>query len=146
LQTGILQVSAPSGFTQSDFDVFTSATADVLSPLPTGSNNSLVKIAFASVTYNTGSPAVDWHVEENGASPITAASVASLTNLGTGGTTDSVIVVVVTYTYTSPILGFVLTAPTYTISASSYNRPRYVTCVPTSQNAVNSQTNLNQCP
>jgi Flp pilus assembly protein TadG len=135
LQTGVLQ--------STDFTNFTSATANVLTPLPTGSNNSLVKIAFASVTYSTGTPVIDWHIEENGATAITTANVPnseSLANLGnaTAGSQDSVIVVQVQYTYTSPI-SYVLNA-SYTLSESAFNRPRYVTCVPTYKN-----TN-SQCP
>ena len=135
LQTGVLQ--------STDFTNFTSATANVLAPLPTGSGNSLVKIAFASVTYSTGTPVIDWHIEENGATAITTANVPnneSLTNLGnaSAGSLDSVIVVQVQYTYTSPI-SYVLNA-SYTLSESAFNRPRYVTCVPSYKN-----TN-SQCP
>ena len=135
LQTGVLQ--------STDFTNFTSATANVLAPLPTGSGNSLVKIAFASVTYSTGTPVIDWHIEENGATAITTANVPnneSLTNLGnaSAGSLDSVIVVQVQYTYTSPI-SYVLNA-SYTLSKSAFNRPRYVTCVPSYKN-----TN-SQCP
>ncbi len=140
-QTGVLQTT--------DFTNFTNATADMLAPLPTGSGNSLVKIAFASVTYSTGTPVIDWHIEENGATAIIAANIPnskSLTNLGnaSAGSLDSVIVVQVQYTYTSPI-SYVLNA-SYTLSKSAFNRPRYVTCVPSYKNAVNSSTNVNQCP
>ncbi len=125
LGTGVLQTS--------DFTNFTSAAADVLTPLPTGTNNSLVKIAFASVTYSTGTPTIDWHVEENGATAISLSNVPNneaLTNLGnaSAGSLDSVIVVQVQYTYTSPI-SYVLNA-SYTLSESAFNRPRYVTCIP----------------
>ena len=88
--------------------------------------NSLVKIAFASVTYSTGTPVIDWHVEENNATAIIARqhsrTTKSLTNLGNAaaGSLDSVIVVQVQYTYTSPI-SYVLTRPT-----RSPNRPSTV--------------------
>lgn len=125
LGTGVLQTS--------DFTNFTSAAADILTPLPTGTNNSLVKIAFASVTYSTGTPRIDWHVEENGATAISLSNVPNneaLTNLGnaSAGSLDSVIVVQVQYTYTSPI-SYVLNA-SYTLTESAFNRPRYVTCIP----------------
>jgi Flp pilus assembly protein TadG len=125
LGTGVLQTS--------DFTAFTNATADVLTPLPTGTNNSLVQIAFASVTYSTGTPRIDWHVEKNGATAISLTNIPNnqaLTNLGNAaaGSLDSVIVVQVQYTYTSPI-SYILNA-SYTLSESAFNRPRYVTCIP----------------
>ena len=47
----VAQTSATYGALQaSDFTNFTSATAAVLSPLPVGTSNSLVKIAYASVS------------------------------------------------------------------------------------------------
>ncbi|MGO8918418.1 MAG: TadE/TadG family type IV pilus assembly protein [Stellaceae bacterium] len=140
-KNGVLQTS--------DFTGFTSAAADVLTPLPTGTGNSLVKIAFASVTYSTGTPVIDWHVEENGATAISLTNIPnnqSLANLGNAAVNslDSVIVVQVQYTYTSP-LTYVLNA-SYTLSEAAFNRPRYVTCVPDYKNAVNASTNVNQCP
>ena len=44
-----------------DFTNITNAAKQVLSPLPT--SGTLLKIAFASVTYNTGSAVIDWHTE-----------------------------------------------------------------------------------
>jgi len=151
-QTGISSGSAQDGvLAQTDFDTFTSATANVLTPLPVGTNSSAVKIAFASVTYSTGTPVIDWHVEENGATPVTASNVPnnqSLANLGNAasGSTDSVIVVQVTYVYNSP-LTYAL-GSSYTLSESAFNRPRYVNCVPSSASgthAATSDTN-GQCP
>ena len=134
----VAQTTATYGALQAtDFTNFTSATAAVLSPMPVGTNNNLVKIAFASVTYSTGTPVIDWHVEENGATAITTTSVpngTSLTNLGsaTNGSLDSVIVVQLQYTYSSPI-SYVMSS-SYTLSEAAFNRPRYVTCVPTYKN------------
>lgn len=138
-----------------DFTNFTSATADVLTPLPTGTGNSLVKIAFASVTYSTGTPVIDWHVEKNGATAISLTNIPNneaLANLGNAasGSLDSVIVVRVQYTYTSP-LSYILNA-SYTLSESAFNRPRYVTCIPsaatttTNTEISNSSTSQYQCP
>jgi Flp pilus assembly protein TadG len=112
-----------------DFTNITNAAKQVLSPLPT--SGTLLKIAYASVTYSTGSGAIDWHTEVNSATPITTASIpygVSLANLGSQ-TTDSVIIVTLTYAYTSP-LSYVLNS-SYSLTESAFNRPRYMNCVPT---------------
>jgi Flp pilus assembly protein TadG len=115
-----------------DFTNITNAAKQVLTPLPT--SGTLLKIAYASVTYNTGSAVIDWHTEVNSATPITTANIpnnASLANLGnqTNGSTDSVIVVTLTYSYSSPFV-FLLSS-SYTLTESAFNRPRYMNCVPT---------------
>ena len=115
-----------------DFTNITNAAKQVLSPLPT--SGSELTIAFASVTYNTGSAAIDWHTEVNSATPITTANIpnnASLANLGNqaSGSTDSVIIVTLTYSYSSPFT-YVLSS-SYTLTESAFNRPRYMNCVPT---------------
>jgi Flp pilus assembly protein TadG len=122
----------------SDFTNITNATTQVMSPFPT--SGTLLKIAYASVTYSTGSPVIDWHVEVNGATAINPASLpnsANAANLGTEtvGSTDSVIVAQLTYAYTSPV-SYVLHS-SYTLSESALNRPRYVTCIPTYLNTGN---------
>ena len=48
-----------------DFTNITNAAKQVMSPFPTTSNQ--LKIAYASVTYRTGSPVINWHVEVNSA-------------------------------------------------------------------------------
>jgi Flp pilus assembly protein TadG len=139
-QTTLTGGSAGTGVLQSqDFTTFTSAAANVLTPLPTGTNNGSVKIAFASVTYSTGTPVIDWHVEENNATAISLSNIPNsqaLTSLGNAAVNspDSVIIVQVQYTYTSPI-SYVLNS-SYTLSESAFNRPRYVTCVPTNPASV----------
>jgi Flp pilus assembly protein TadG len=115
-----------------DFTNITNAAKQVLSPLPT--SGVLLKIAFASVTYNTGSAVIDWHTEVNSATPITTANIpnnASLANLGNqaSGSTDSVIIVMLTYSYSSPYT-YILSS-SYTLTESAFNRPRYMNCVPT---------------
>lgn len=115
-----------------DFTNITNAAKQVLTPLPT--SGALLKIAFASVTYNTGSAVIDWHTEVNSATPITTANVpnnTSLANLGNqaNGSTDSVIIVTLTYSYSSPFT-YVLSS-SYTLTESAFNRPRYMNCVPT---------------
>jgi Flp pilus assembly protein TadG len=119
-----------------DFTNITNAAKQVLSPLPT--SGTLLKIAFASVTYNTGSAVIDWHTEVNSATPITTATIpnnVSLANLGsqTSGSTDSVIIVTLTYSYSSPFT-YVLSS-SYTLTESAFNRPRYMNCVPTYLNS-----------
>ncbi len=115
-----------------DFTNITNAAKQVLTPLPT--SGSQLKIAYASVTYSTGSAVIDWHVEVNSATAITTANIpnsASLANLGsqTSGSTDSVIIVRLSYAYSSPI-SYVLNS-SYTLTESAFNRPRYMNCVPT---------------
>jgi Flp pilus assembly protein TadG len=110
-----------------DFGNFTSAAQQVMTPLPATTQ---LKIAYASVTYNTGTPVIDWHYEVNGAAPITVASVP--TGLGTNTSQDSVIVVSAQYAYTSPV-SYVLNAA-YTLSNTAYDRPRYVSCIPDYKN------------
>ena len=115
-----------------DLTNITNAAKQVLSPLPT--SGTLLKVAFASVTYNTGSAVIDWHTEVNSATPITTATIpnnVSLANLGnqTNGSTDSVIIVTLTYSYSSPFT-YVLSS-SYTLTESAFNRPRYMNCVPT---------------
>ena len=115
-----------------DFNNLTNAAYQVLTPLPTGAGQ--LKAAYASVTYNTGVPVIDWHVEENGAAAITAGSIPNgqdMTQLGVAsvGSPDSVVIVKLTYSYTSP-LSFILNA-NYTLTKSSFNRPRNVDCVAT---------------
>jgi Flp pilus assembly protein TadG len=119
-----------------DFTNITNAAKQVLSPLPT--SGTLLKIAFASVTYNTGSAVIDWHTEVNSATPITTGTIpnnVSLANLGnqTNGSTDSVIIVTLTYSYSSPFT-YVLSS-SYTLTESAFNRPRYMNCVPTYLNS-----------
>jgi hypothetical protein len=115
-----------------DFTNITNAAKQVLTPLPT--SGTLLKIAYASVTYSTGSAVIDWHTEVNSATPVTTANVpnnVSLANLGnqTNGSTDSVILVTLTYSYTSPFS--YLLSSSYTLTESGFNRPRYMNCVPT---------------
>jgi Flp pilus assembly protein TadG len=115
-----------------DFTNITNAADQVLTPLPT--SGSQLKIAYASVTYSTGNPIIDWHLEVNGATALTAANISSsedLANLGseTSGSTDSVIVVQLTYAYSSPI-SYVLKS-SYTLSELAFSRPRYTNCVAT---------------
>jgi Flp pilus assembly protein TadG len=113
------------------FTELTSAIEQILTPLPT--SGSQLQVAYASITYSTGTPVIDWHTEVNGATPINVTSLpngASAANLGreTSGSTDSFIVAQLTYSYTSP-LSYLLNSA-YTLSESSMNRPRYVNCVP----------------
>jgi Flp pilus assembly protein TadG len=115
-----------------DFTNITNAAKQVLAPLPT--SGSQLKIAYASVTYSTGTAVIDWHVEVNSATAITTANIpnsVSLANLGsqTSGSTDSVIIVKLTYAYSSPV-SYVLNS-SYALTESAFNRPRYMNCVST---------------
>jgi len=119
-----------------DFANITNAVKQVLTPFQTGS----LEVAYASVTYNTGTPVLDWHTEVNGAPAITLASLpnsVSAATLGneTSGSTDSFVVVQLTYPYTSPLQ--YLFKSTLTLTEAAFNRPRYVSCVPSYLNTNN---------
>jgi Flp pilus assembly protein TadG len=117
----------------SDFTNFTSAAQQVMAPLPVTTQ---LKLAYASITYNTGKAVIDWHYEVNGATPIAIASIPA--NLGINSSSDSVVVVSAQYAYTSPV-SYVL-ASNYTLTNTSYDRPRYVACIPDFSNKNS------QCP
>ena len=128
----VAQATIATTWQSTDFTGFTNAVEQVLSPLPTSGTH--LKIAYASVTYSTGSPVIDWHYEFNSATALTIANISSnqnLANLGneTNGSTDSVIVVQLTYAYTSSS-SHVLDS-SYTLSEIAFNRPRYTNCVAT---------------
>jgi Flp pilus assembly protein TadG len=128
----VAQTRVSTTLQSTDFTDITNATKKVMTPFPTSSSQ--LKIAYASVTYSTGSPVIDWHLEVNSATPISVASLpnsANAANLGneTAGSTDSVIVAKLTYAYSSPV-SYVL-ATSYSISEAAMNRPRYMSCIPT---------------
>jgi len=132
----VARATVNSELQSSDFTGFTNAVEQVLSPLPT--SGAQLKIAYASVTYNTGTPVIDWHYEFNNATALTIANISSsqnLANLGTetNGSTDSVVIVKLTYAYTSSF-SHVLNS-SYTLSEIAFNRPRYTNCVATYLNA-----------
>ena len=137
----VAQTRVNTVLASTDFTNFTNAVKKVMTPYPT--SGSQLKIAYASVTYSTGSPVINWHVEVNSATPISATSLpnsATAANLGdqTAGSTDSVVVAQLTYSYTSPI-AYVLGA-SYSLTEAALNRPRYMSCVPTYLNTGS------QCP
>ncbi|MBV8888149.1 MAG: pilus assembly protein [Alphaproteobacteria bacterium] len=128
----VAQTTVNDVLQSSDFTNISNASSQVMSPFPTGSSQ--LKIAYASITYSTGTAVIDWHVEVNGATAISVSSLpnsASAGNLGkaSNGSTDSVIVAQLTYSYTSPI-SYVLNS-SYTLSEAAFNRPRYMNCVAT---------------
>jgi Flp pilus assembly protein TadG len=127
-----------------DFTNITNAAKQVLSPLPT--TGTLLQIAYASVTYSTGTAVIDWHTEVNNATALTTTNIpnnVSLANLGsqTSGSTDSVIIVRLSYVYSSPF-SYVLNS-SYTLTESAFNRPRYMNCVPVN---ISAPYNTGICP
>jgi Flp pilus assembly protein TadG len=116
------QTKAGNVLQVADFNDFAAAATQVMTPLPTAG----LQLAYASVTYNSGAPVIDWHYEVNGAAPISLQSIAS--GLGINSSPDSVLVVRTDYVYASPI-SYVLRA-SYSLSSIAYDRPRYVACVP----------------
>jgi Flp pilus assembly protein TadG len=128
----VAQTRVSTVLQSADFTNITNAATQVMTPFPTSGTK--LKIAYASITYSTGSPVIDWHVEVNGATAINVASLpnsANAANLGneSSGSTDSVIVAQLTYAYTSPV-SYALNS-SYTLSQAALNRPRYMSCVPT---------------
>jgi Flp pilus assembly protein TadG len=131
----------------SDFTNITNAVKNIMVPFSTSGTS--LKVAYASVTYSTGSAVINWHTELNGATQITAASLphsAAAGTLGTAanGSLDSVIVAQVTYSYSSPV-SYVLST-NYTLSEAAFVRPRYVTCVPTYMNTNTDAQGNKICP
>ena len=114
---------ASAGYvSNSDVSDASNAAARVMTPLPTGSQ---LKIAYASVTYGTGAPVINWHDETNGAGAITMGTIPNgvdLTTLGgsAAGSSDSLIIVRVDYAYASPV-SYVL-AGTWSLSEAAFER------------------------
>ncbi len=111
--------SSPRHLTTSDFADITTAASQIMTPLPTATQ---LKIAYANITYDAGTPVIDWHYETNGASAITMETIATgvdVRALGSSasGSTDSLLVVSVQYAYTSPG-GYVL-AKTWNLTESA---------------------------
>ena len=71
----VAQATIATTWQSTDFTGFTNAVEQVLSPLPTSGTQ--LKIAYASVTYSTGSPVIDWHYEFDGATALTIANISS---------------------------------------------------------------------
>jgi Flp pilus assembly protein TadG len=131
----------------SDFTNITNALQQIMVPFSTSGTS--LRIAYASVTYSTGSAVINWHTEVNGAAQITAASLphgAASGTLGTAtnGSLDSVIVAQLTYAYSSPV-SYVLNT-NYTLSEAAFVRPRYVRCVPTYLNTNTDGQGNKICP
>jgi Flp pilus assembly protein TadG len=131
----------------SDFTNITNAVMQLMTPFSTSGTS--LKVAYASVTYSTGSAVIDWHTEVNGATAISMSNLpngASAATLGNqaNGSTDSVVVVRVTYAYSSPV-SYVLST-NYTLNESAFTRPRYVTCVPTYLNTNTDGLGNKICP
>jgi Flp pilus assembly protein TadG len=119
-----------------DFTNITNAVEQVMTPFPTSS----LEVAYASITYSTGTPVIDWHTEVNGAPAITLSSLPNSVSAATrgnetSGSTDSFVVVRLTYPYTSPVQ--YLLKSTLTLTEAAFNRPRYVSCVPSYLNTNN---------
>jgi Flp pilus assembly protein TadG len=131
---GTVVLASGSG-TGWDFGNISAAADEVMTPFPTTG----IKMAYASITYSTGAAVIDWHLEQNGATPINVASLpdgVQTANLGTAssGSSSSAVVVQLVYPYTSPLSSFLNT--NYTLTVTAFNRPRYVNCVPSYLNTT----------
>ena len=62
-----------------DFTNITNAAKQVLTPLST--TGTKLKIAYASVTYSTGTAVINWHLEVNGATAITVGNIPNSVSL-----------------------------------------------------------------
>ena len=122
----VSQQTTGTTWSATDIDNFVQAGKLVLTPLPTNSFG----VAIASVTFAAanGTPTLAWQRTRN-ASPMTnpTALAAGYGTAETNGTFDSVIIVLATYTYTSPIR--YLLAGSFTLSQTAYLRPRNVAAV-----------------
>lgn len=112
-----------SGVTWSaaDIDNFAQAGKLVLTPLPPGPFG----VAIASVTFNpaNGNPTLAWQDTRNATAMTNPTALAAgYGTAETNGTTDSVVIVVATYSYTSPF-SYVLTGA-LKLSETVYLRPR----------------------
>jgi Flp pilus assembly protein TadG len=139
------QTSVNTVLQSTDFNNITNAVDQVMTPLSTTG----LKVAYASITYSTGTAVINWHTEINAATPITVGSLPGGVNsatLGsaTSGSTDSVIVVRLTYPYLSPVSHVLQT--NWTLTESAFNRPRYVSCVPTYLNSHTNSNGAKICP
>tara|TARA_R110000824_G_scaffold118960_14_gene272257 strand:- start:391990 stop:392574 length:585 start_codon:yes stop_codon:yes gene_type:complete len=109
-----------ASLTNSDVNDIFAASSAILAPFPTN----VVKITISSVVANASNASntkVSWSKGYGGASPrSTNSSVTLPTGLTTAG--SSVVMVEVTYTYTSPIASFI-TGP-ITMSEVAYLKPR----------------------
>jgi Flp pilus assembly protein TadG len=131
----------------SDFTNVTNAVKQIMVPFST--SGTTLKIAYASVTYSTGSAVINWHAEINGAPALTIGTLpnaANSANLGnpSNGSNDSVIVAKLTYSYTSPVTYALATS--YTLNEAAFMRPRYVTCVPSYLNTNTDGQGNKICP
>lgn len=132
------QAAGVTGGTSGSLGNFCQAGLLMMTPFATTTGNSSFKVAIASVTnYSSSGPALDW--ESDAACPSTAAALGSTaitlatspTNLipTAGAPGDSVILVTVTYVYSSPVQYFF--PGLFTMTHTSFARPRnnsVVTC------------------
>jgi len=104
-----------------DIDNIAKAGQLVLTPLPPGPFG----VAIASVTFSpaNGKAALAWQDTRNAAPMTNPTSLAA----GFGNAGESVVIVVATYSYSSPI-SYVLTGP-ITLSETAYLRPRLTSAV-----------------
>jgi Flp pilus assembly protein TadG len=119
--------------TASDIDNYYTAGQLVMTPSPGAG----LGLSVASVTFDpiNGHATVAWHAEEGGAAAMTDLTTATtglggacVTQLGSGGSCDSVIAAQATYTYNSP-LSYIIQQP-ITITARVFSRPRAVFTIP----------------
>jgi Flp pilus assembly protein TadG len=120
--------SSQNNVAPSDLNNYWTAATMEMTPYAAQPYTSIgLRLAFAGVTFTgAGAAQVAWHNEQNGATPISTASLpqATLQPLNNNSGTDSVIMVQSQITYKSP-LSWVL-GTSYTLADIAYNRPRYV--------------------
>lgn len=109
----------------SNIDDFYTSAQLVLTP----NNATGLGLAIASVTFDptTGAAAIAWQQTRGGATPMSAATITSLSS-GLGNAGDSVIVAQLSYTYTSS-LDYVL-PKLINLNTSAMQRPRLVKSIP----------------
>jgi Flp pilus assembly protein TadG len=115
--------SSPEYLGTAELADMSNAASQVMAPLPADTQ---LKLAYASVAYDTGGPVIRWHYETNGAAAISLAAIAKGADMAAlGGTAigsrDRLIVVDAQYAYTSPVS--YLLARTWTLDESAFDRP-----------------------
>jgi Flp pilus assembly protein TadG len=109
-------VTQQTTVSSTDIDNIAQAGKLVLTPLPPAPFG----VAIASVTFNpaNGNPTLAWQDTRNAAAMTSPTTLAA----GYGSAGDSVVIVVATYSYISPI-SYILTGA-ITLSETAYLRPR----------------------
>jgi Flp pilus assembly protein TadG len=123
---------ANGGYTGTSFSGIEAAAQTIIAPLATGANNPSIAIVAARLN-SSGIPTQTWACT-NGTNAPTASQIGTALGAAPGLTTQnsnltSIVMVMVTYSYTPTITGGPLGA-TNTYTATAFSTPRTVSTVP----------------